>query len=224
MNKYIKYLSSFIVCFTLIFTLSGCSMGNTPTKKVENFLDSYRKNDSNVLTQLKDMIDSDNLMDENQKESYSDIIKKQYSDLTYEIKDERIDGDKATVTAEIEVYDFYKANKESEEYYNAHKDEFESNSNDNNNNTVSEKVEEAADDVKDAAKSAANKAKNAAENVGEALTSDSKYINYRLGKLKDSKDRVKYTIDFKLTKKNGSWVLDDIDDETRQKIHGLYEH
>ena len=199
MKKIIKYL----LCSFVVISLVGCSMGNTPTKKVENFLDSYRKQDENVITQLKEMIDSDNLMDENQKETYSDIIKKQYSDLTYNIKNETINGDKATVTAEIEVYDFYKANKEAEEYYNNNKKEFEDNS--------------VVEDVKE-------KAKDVAEGAKDAITSDSKYINYRLGKLKDADDRIKYTVDFTLTKKNGNWKLDDIDDVTRQKIHGLYEH
>lgn len=199
MKKIIKYL----LCSFVVISLVGCSMGNTPTKKVENFLDSYRKQDENVITQLKEMIDSDNLMDENQKETYSDIIKKQYSDLTYNIKNETINGDKATVTAEIEVYDFYKANKEAEEYYNNNKKEFEDNS--------------VVEDVKE-------KAKDVAEGAKDAITSDSKYINYRLGKLKDADDRIKYTVDFTLTKNDGNWKLDDIDDVTRQKIHGLYEH
>ena len=108
MKKFILYFS----CIMAVILLSGCSMDNTPTKKVENFLDSYRNQDETVINQLKDMVDMDNLMNEDQKNTYSDIMKRQYEDLTYEIKDEVIDGDNATVTVEIEVYDYYKVNQD----------------------------------------------------------------------------------------------------------------
>ena len=210
MKRFIIYFS----CIMSIILLAGCSMDNTPTKRVEKFLDNYTSNNETVLGQLKEMVDSDSLMTDEQKTTYSDIMKRQYKDMTYEIKDEVIDGNNATVTAEIEVYDYYKVNKESEEYYNNNPNEFK------DNTTLVE-------DVKDATKAAADAAKNAAENVKNAVTgttSDSKYVEYRLGKLKDAKDRVKYTIDFTLTKDGNEWKLNDIDDATRQKIHGLYEH
>ncbi len=206
-------MKKIILCFSCIMAivlLSGCSMDNTPTKKVENFLDNYKNQDETVLTQLKDMIDSDALMDENQKTTYSDIMKKQYKDMTYEIKDEVIDGDTATVTAEIEVYDYYKINKDAEDYYNTNPDEFKD---DSSNDGLVGKAADAAEDVVEGAKDAVT-----------GTTSDSKYVEYRLGKLKDAKDRVKYTVDFTLTKKDNVWTLNDIDDATRQKIHGLYEH
>ena len=122
-------MKKILLCFSCIVAvvfLSGCSFNNTPTKKVENFLDNYKNQDETVLTQLKDMIDTDSLMDDNQKSTYSDIMKKQYKDMTYKIKDEVIDGDTATVTAEIEVYDYYKINKDAENYYNSNPDEFKS--------------------------------------------------------------------------------------------------
>ena len=109
-------MKKILLCFSCIMAivlLSGCSMDNTPTKKVENFLDNY-------------MVDTDSLMDETQKSTYTDIMKKQYKDMTYTIKDEVIDGDTATVTTEIEVYDYYKINKDAEDYYNKNPDEFKS--------------------------------------------------------------------------------------------------
>lgn len=210
-------------CIMAIILLSGCSMDNTPTKKVENFLDSYKNQDENVLTQLKEMVDSDTLMNENQKSSYTDIMKKQYEDLTYEIKDEVINGDTATVTAEIEVYDYYKINKDAQDYYNSNPDEFADDTTDNNNddNGVVGDVVEGAEDV---AEGVVEGAEDVVEGATDALTGDSKYVEYRLGKLKDAKDRVTYTIEFTLTKVDDVWTLDEIDDATRQKIHGLYEH
>ena len=100
-------------CIMAIVLLSGCSFDNTPTKKVENFLDNYKNQDETVLTQLKDMISTDSLMNDTQKSTYEDIMKKQYKDMSYVIKDETIDGDTATVTTEIEVYDYYKINKDA---------------------------------------------------------------------------------------------------------------
>lgn len=228
-------------CIMVIVLLSGCSMDNTPTKKVENFLDSYRNQDENVLTQLNEMVDSDTLMNDDQKTTYTDIMKKQYEDLTYEIKDEVINGDTATVTAEIEVYDYYKINQEAQDYYNSNPDEFsddttndnnDSNNNNNNNNNndngvvgdVVEGAEDVVEGATDAAEDVVEGAEDAVEGTADALTGDSKYVEYRLGKLKDAKDRVTYTIEFTLTKVDDVWTLDEIDDATRQKIHGLYEH
>ena len=212
-------MKKILLCFSCIIAivlLSGCSMDNTPTKKVENFLDNYKNQDETVLTQLKEMVDSDTLMDETQKTTYSDIMKKQYKDLTYDIKDEVIDGDNATVTAEIEVYDYYKINQDAQTYYNNNPNEFKDDNNDNNNGL--------AGDIVEGAKDAVDAVTDKAEDAVEAVTGDSKFVEYRLGKLKDAKDRVKYTIDFTLTKVDNVWTLNDIDDTTRQKIHGLYEH
>ena len=212
-------MKKILLCFSCIIAivlLSGCSMDNTPTKKVENFLDNYKNQDETVLTQLKEMVDSDTLMDETQKITYSDIMKKQYKDLTYDIKDEVIDGDTATVTAEIEVYDYYKINQDAQTYYNNNPNEFKDDNNDNNNGL--------AGDIVEGAKDAVDAVTDKAEDAVDAVTGDSKFVEYRLGKLKDAKDRVKYTIDFTLTKVDNVWTLNDIDDTTRQKIHGLYEH
>lgn len=224
-------MKKILLCFSCIMAivlLSGCTMDNTPTKKVENFLDNYKNQDETVLTQLKEMVDTDPLMDETQKGTYTDIMKKQYEDLTYDIKDEVINGDTATVTAEIEVYDYYKINQDAQTYYNNNPNEFNNkndnnnNNNDNNNNNgIVGDVVEGAKDVVEGAKDAVE---DAADAVTDAATGESKFVEYRLGKLKDAKDRVKYTIDFTLTKVDDVWTLNDIDDTTRQKIHGLYEH
>ena len=180
-------MKNFFICFSCILflvVLSACSMDNTPTKKVENFLGNYQKLDNSVLSQLKSMVDTDTLMTDEQRTTYTDIMKKQYQDMKYTIKDERIDGDTATVTTEVEVYDYYKTTSEAEEYYNANQKEF----------------------------------------FTDGALDNTNYVDYRIGKLKDTKDKVKYTIDFTLTKVDNNWVLNDIDDVTRQKIHGLYAH
>lgn len=221
-------MKKILLCFSCIMAivlLSGCTMDNTPTKKVENFLDNYKNQDETVLTQLKEMVDTDPLMDETQKGTYTDIMKKQYEDLTYDIKDEVINGDTATVTAEIEVYDYYKINQDAQTYYNNNPNEFNNNNNNNNdNNNNNGIVGDVVEGAKDVVEGVTDAAEDAADAVTDAATGESKFVEYRLGKLKDAKDRVKYTIDFTLTKVDDVWTLNDIDDTTRQKIHGLYEH
>lgn len=103
----------------LAITLSGCSlmnMDNTPTKKVEEYLNNYQTLDSNVLSELDSIVDQETMFDEDQKVTYKDILKKHYQDLVYKIKEETVNGDKATVEVEIEVNDYTKALKEAEDY------------------------------------------------------------------------------------------------------------
>lgn len=107
-----------VLCFTLI--LAGCSLGknmsNTPTKRVEEYLNNYQTLNSNVLSELDSIVNLEETFDEDQKTTYKDLLKKHYQDLTYVIKDETVNGDKATVEVEIEVNDYTKALKEAESY------------------------------------------------------------------------------------------------------------
>lgn len=104
-------MKKFLVLLIAVVALTGCSIGedmnNTPTKKVESYLDSYQTLDSNVLNDLDNLIkDTDYTVD--QRASYKELMKNHYKDLKYDIKDETVNGDKATVTAEIEVIDYSK--------------------------------------------------------------------------------------------------------------------
>ncbi|MBQ9072488.1 MAG: hypothetical protein IJY25_04970 [Bacilli bacterium] len=99
--------------------MTGCSLGdmdNTPTKKVEEYLNNYQTLNSNVLTELDSIVNQEVAFDEDQKTTYRDILKKHYQDLTYTIKEETVNGDKATVEVEIEVNDYTKALTEAETY------------------------------------------------------------------------------------------------------------
>ena len=174
--------------FVASLLLTGCETGellNTPTKKVEMFLGNYQTLNSNVIEQLDDVIENETTFDETQKQTYRDIMEKHYKNLTYEIKDEKIDGDIATVTAEIEVTDYTKVMTDAEQYKNDNPNEF-------NNN--------------------------------EGTYDESLFTNYRLENLKNAKDKVKYTIDFTLTKNDDEWELDPLTNEQEAKIHGLYTY
>lgn len=50
----------------------------------------------------------------------------------------------------------------------------------------------------------------------------SKFLDYKIEQIKNVKDKVKYTLNFTLTKKDGKWKMDNINDIDRQKLHGLY--
>lgn len=114
-----------ILVVALLFT--GCSLDkidNTPTKKVENYFNNYQTLDKNVLDDLDLVIAKHPEYTNKQKEKYREILKKHYQNLTYKIKEETINGDSATVKVEIEVTDYSKILKESEEYVKNNKNEF----------------------------------------------------------------------------------------------------
>lgn len=179
-------MKKFLLLVISLFLLVGCeSVMNNPTKRVEVFLNKYQTMDNEVLSQLDDTLNNDGTLTTTQKEAYKEIMKKQYQNLTYTIKDEEVDGDDATVKVEIEVYDFNKAMNDADSYLLDHQDEFI----DENNNIDNEK-----------------------------------FMDYKISQMKDTKEKVKYTIEFTLTKNDNKWQLDDVDEVTRQKIHGIYNY
>lgn len=181
-----KHLRKVLLVIVALFLVVGCgNMMNTPTKKVEEFLGKYQTQDKEVLAQLDDVIKDAGNFNEDQKEKYRDLMKKQYQNLSYKIKDETEDGDNATVQVEIEVYDYGKAISESETYLTTNRSEF---------------VTDVEKDIVDTVK----------------------FLDYKIKQMTDVKDKVKYTINFTLTKINDEWKLDNISDIDRQKLHGLY--
>ena len=114
-----------VLVIAILFLLVGCTNSmDSPTKKVEKFLNKYQTNDKEVVDQFDtSLIEEENLTDE-QKDKYKDIMLDQYKNLTYKIKEEKIDGNKATVDAEIEVYDYNTAISNSYKYLEEHHDEF----------------------------------------------------------------------------------------------------
>lgn len=109
----------------ILFLLVGCGKTmETPTKKVEAFLNKYQTNDKEVVDQFNaDLFGDQNLSDE-QKGKYKEIMMDQYKNLTYKVKEEKIDGNRATVDVEVEVYDYNRALDNASTYLNEHHDEF----------------------------------------------------------------------------------------------------
>ena len=94
--------------FITLFILVGCSLSNTPTSKVEELFNKYQMLDEDINSQITNLLEIETLTNE-QKERYRKVIEDQYKNLVYEIKDEKIDGDNAVVTVQIEVLDYRKA-------------------------------------------------------------------------------------------------------------------
>ncbi len=166
--------------------LLGCNnLSNTPTKKAEEFLKKYQALDNSVLTDLNKVVDEDSSLNESQKNTYKDIMKKHYQSLSYEVKDETVDGNKAVVTVEISVTDFKKVLDEANNYMNNNPEQFEDENGD---------------------------------------YSVSRFNDYKLEQLKEAKDKVRYTLELKLTKVNDVWTLDTLSQDIYDKINGVYNY
>ena len=118
-------MKKILYTFLPILLLTGCGeISNTPTKQVEGFFNKYQTLDQSVLDDLEQVISEEDKFVETNKQKYRDVIKKQYKDLTYYVKEERVDGDTAVVTVEIVVYDFASTMSEADDYKNNHTSEF----------------------------------------------------------------------------------------------------
>ena len=76
----------------------------------------YQNLDEDITTDIHDVLEEENLTSK-QKERYKKLLEKQYKNLSYKIKNEEIDGDKAVVTIELEVMDYKKAKEKTEEEF-----------------------------------------------------------------------------------------------------------
>ena len=110
----------------LIMVATGCAISNTPNSKVEELLGKYQCLDSSVVNiQTSDLATGTNLDDDLEKR-YKEVIKRQYKNMSYEIKDDKIDGDSAVITTEVKVLDYksvyskYANNNEEVEDYDRH--------------------------------------------------------------------------------------------------------
>ena len=153
----------------LIIGLTGCStsINNTPTKKVEEFLTKYQILDSEVIDDLDKVIEEEEKFNTVNREEYKELIKSQYQDMTYLVKDYK------KVMDEAEVY---------------------------RDNNISLFTDELG-------------------NYKETM-----YIEYVIKQLKEAKETVKYTLELGVTKNDKKWQIDQIDEDTEDKILGIYNY
>lgn len=117
-------MKKILVILMCMFIMVGCVLDKTPKKATIDLFKKYQKLDDAVITDLELVTEGTELTNNKQKEEYMKAMKMQYSDLKYEILDEDITGDQAIVKVKITVYDFYKVQKDANDYLNSHPDEF----------------------------------------------------------------------------------------------------
>lgn len=118
-----------IVLLISILILTACSFSiddidNTPTKQVEKYLNSYQSLDKGVISDLDIVVERETNFNLEQKNRYRILMKKNFQNMSYTIKEETVNGDSAEVDVEISVYDYYKVNKQADNYLLENKDEF----------------------------------------------------------------------------------------------------
>lgn len=176
-----------------IFLLLACSLGNSNTPK-QKVEELLDKYKNQNQEVLADLEDS--IPDDytgEYRSRYKEIMTNQYKNMEYKIINESIEGNEAVVDAEITVYDYSSVMNNASEYLKDHIEEFK---------------------------------KDAQELTDEITDNDydqDKYNEYRLKKLEEATDKVNYTIEFNLTKKDKKWVIEPLSDSDIQKLHGLYE-
>ena len=119
-----KIVALLLVCVLL---LTGCG-SNSPKSKVEAFLNRYSSLSDDVKTDLETRVAAESLSFDNQA-IYKNVLTRVYENIKYEVKDESIDGDKATVKVKLTVYDLYKVDKDTVNYMNNNSNEFYDDSN-----------------------------------------------------------------------------------------------
>lgn len=173
-----------ISCLVLsVILLSGCFGLMGPSEKVEELLGKYIKNDQTIMDELDTYINKQDLTD-SQKKKYKEIIKNEYASIKYEIKDEKIDGENATVEVSITVKDLYKASQSAEKHLIDNPTEFYTN----------------------------------------GVYDSNKFVDYKLDLMEKTTDTISYTIYINLVEKDNTWYVEDLDDATLEKIHGIYNY
>ena len=80
-----------ILFLSLVILLPGCEKTyNTPTSKVSSFFNNYKQLKKNLLEEMNLAIKKDNSKSNFEKNIYKKLLIKQYKDIDYKIKSEKI--------------------------------------------------------------------------------------------------------------------------------------
>ena len=105
------------IIILLLVLLTGCSKKITVKEATSNYLNNYINLDKGVINQLNEHANR-YYKNEQIKNKYIDVLKRQYSSLEYKIIKERYDGEFAYAIVEVKGYDLYKAQKQALENIN----------------------------------------------------------------------------------------------------------
>ena len=102
--------------FLIIFMLmcaTGC-VNNHAEDAVKEYLEKYKNHDQEIINSTKELLREENLTEE-QNNVYELIMKKQYTELDYKVKEEFYNGNKAVVRVELTVFDYNHSKEKAHE-------------------------------------------------------------------------------------------------------------
>lgn len=97
-------MKKIFLIFLLLLCTTGC-VNNHAEDAVKEYLEKYKNHDQEIINSTKELLREENLTQE-QNNIYELIMKKQYTELEYQIKEEFYNGRKAVVRVELTVYDY----------------------------------------------------------------------------------------------------------------------
>lgn len=106
--KNFKKLMISVLAISMVLSMAACGKANTPTTVVEKQMQELK--DEKVETELSSLV-SDASVAKKYGDDYKKLLKK-IQDFDYEVSDEKVDGDSATVTVKITTYNFGQAYKD----------------------------------------------------------------------------------------------------------------
>lgn len=98
-------MKKLLIFIIVIMLFSGCDIANTPTSKVEDYLGRYQRLDNNVSLSYTQLLGS-NDVNKDDRDRYQKLVEKQFRNLSYEVKEEVIDGNVAYVTVQVKVCNY----------------------------------------------------------------------------------------------------------------------
>ena len=98
-----------IIIIFSCFIFGGC-IKTDARFEVESYLNKFKNHDEAVVSSLNDILDE---LDDEDEELYELVMKRQYTDLEYKIKEERYNADEAFITVLITVYDYEKSKNDA---------------------------------------------------------------------------------------------------------------
>lgn len=106
--KNFKKLMISVLAISMVLSMAACGKANTPTTVVEKQMQELK--DEKVETELSSLV-SDASVAKKYGDDYKKLLKK-IQDFDYEVSDEKVEGDSATVTVKITTYNFGQAYKD----------------------------------------------------------------------------------------------------------------
>lgn len=175
----------YLLVIVLVTACGVEDMSNTPTRQTELFLQRYQSLDAGVMNDLDRVIAEEVNFNTNQRDRYRKLMSSHYEDLTFNIKNEEVNGDDAIVTVEIEVRDYSRAVENADQYLESNPDEF-------------------------------------SDDLGEHDLE--RFVDYKIGLLEESEEKVKYTLNISLNKVDGKWKVNQLSQTDLDKINGMYRY